>query len=1216
MVKTKRFIISIFMSFIMLLTLVPTGFSVNAANISASSDPITILYKCNQDSPSSNDIRFELQIKNNTTRSINLSDVMVRYFFTKDTLDTFTFNCDWAQINSSNVRGTFVGINPPESNADNYLEIKFSPSAGILAPNSNSGGIQIRFNETSYRFLTQTNDYSFNPNLKSFGENTKLSGYLNGDLVFGGGPIDNRTPRAVDDSATTDENTPVDIAILANDTDLDGSLNKSSVKITSSPSNGSVTINNNTGSVTYTPNADFFGVDQFKYTVADDKGLASNPATVKITVNKQLDPTDDKNKQRFFDLWKDLHDTNNGYFSDEGIPYHAAETLIIEATDYGHLSTSEAFSYYMWLESMYGSFTEDWSTFEEAWKVTEKYMIPSKEQQPTWFKYDPAKPATYAEEYELPNKYPSKLHFGQPVGQDPLSAELSATYGKDQVYGMHWLLDVDNWYGFGGNNTNPVFINTFQRGPEESTWETVPHPSIEKFEFGGRNGFLDLFTIDENYSKQWRYTEASDADARAVQAMYWANKWAKEQGQSVDPLVDKASKMGDFLRGNFYDKYFRPMGSQSPTASGTGSDSAAYLLNWYYAWGGGLGEYGNWAWKIGCSHNMFGYQNPMTAYIMSQDEDFEPKSPNGKSDWDKSLTRQLEFLTWLQSSTGAIAGGATNSWNGRYEKYPDGTPTFYGMAYKEAPVYLDPPDSRWFGMQTWCMQRVAELYYETDNQMAKELLDRWVAWVKTVVDLNADGTFAIPANLKWSGKPDTWTGKRTANAGLTCTVDTKNQDLGVVGSLCNTLAYYAKASGDEEARLLAKELLDRMWNIYKNEKGLGGPTNADQYNRIFEQEVYVPSGFQGTMPNGDQIKPGIKFIDIRSKYKDDPDWQKVVDAYEAGEYPEFYYHRFWSQADCAIAYGTYSILFDDVVIPDEPPVANNDTASTTSNSPVVIDILANDTDINNNIDKSTVTITTPPTHGTLTVNRLTGAVNYVPDLDFYGTDSFTYTVADDEGAISNEATVTITVIEESTNQPPVAVNDTASTQQEQSVIIAILANDTDSDGSIVPSSVKIVANPSNGSIIVNSITGKVTYTPAIGFYGTDSFKYTVKDNDDAISNEATVTISVSEKPNDYAYSVEFEVINDWISGFTGKIIITNTGNLPIRNWSLKFDFDKNISSFWTAKIISNIGDQYVISCYDWNNTIEPGSSIILGLSGSPGNVTTEPTNFNLDYFGE
>lgn len=640
------------------------------------------------------------------------------------------------------------------------------------------------------------------------------------------------------------------------------------------------------------------------------------PKTGQVTA---LADATDAYQQRFLDLWGDLHDPNNGYFSDQGIPYHSVETLIVEAPDYGHVTTSEALSYYMWLEAMYGKFTGDFTGFETAWDVTEKYLIPTEEDQPetSMTKYTASKPATYAPEWQDTSKYPAVLDFTAAVGVDPIHNDLVSTYGTSRIYGMHWLLDVDNWYGFGsrGDGTSkPSYINTFQRGEEESTWETIPQPSWDEMNFGGENGFLDLFTGDKTYAAQFKYTNAPDADARAVQATYWAQKWAADYGVNIDTYINKATKMGDYLRYSMFDKYFRKIGNS--TVAGTGYDSAHYLLSWYYAWGGGIDS--AWAWKIGSSHNHFGYQNPMAAWILSKEQDFKPASQNGQADWAKSLDRQLEFYQWLQSAEGAIAGGASNSNNGRYEAWPAGTSTFYGMGYVENPVYADPGSNTWFGFQAWSMQRVAELYYQSGDVRAKNILEKWVAWIKTVVDLNVDGTFAIPSNIDWTGQPDTWTGTYTGNPNLHVTVTSKGTDLGIAASLANTLLYYAKASGDDEARVLAKELLDRMWNLYRDDKGLSAPEARADYKRFFEQEVYVPSTFNGTMPNGDALVAGVKFLDIRSKYLSDPDYQKVLDAYNAGTAPEFNYHRFWAQCDIAIANGLYSILYEE----NTEPVVN------------------------------------------------------------------------------------------------------------------------------------------------------------------------------------------------------------------------------------------------------------------------------------------------------
>ena len=621
-------------------------------------------------------------------------------------------------------------------------------------------------------------------------------------------------------------------------------------------------------------------------------------------------------EDRFMELYNVIKDPRSGYFSAEGIPYHSVETMIVEAPDYGHVTTSEAFSYYIWLEAMYGKFSGDWSKLYTAWSTMEEYMIPSL--QTGLNNYDPNSPATYAPEFETPDQYPAPLDFNVPVGRDPLHYELRATYGTDEIYGMHWLLDVDNWYGFGGeNSTDPVFINTFQRGPEESTWETVPHPSIEEFKYGGPNGFLDLFTGDEQYSRQWRYTNAPDADARAIQAMYWADKWATDQGVNLNDLVAKASKMGDYLRYSFFDKYFKEIGCQDINASGNGYNSAHYLLSWYYAWGGGIGA--SWSWKIGCSHNHSGYQNPMAAYVLSEVPRFRPLSPNASSDWAQSLERQLEFYMWLQSAEGAIAGGASNSYNGRYERYPSGASTFYGMVYEEHPVYHDPGSNRWFGFQCWTMQRVAEYYLETGNQIAANLLDKWVDWAVSEVQLPADGSFAIPANLIWQGQPETWIPGSTSwnNPSLHVRVESYSQDLGVTGSLCNTLITYAAAkrehaSFDQRAQRAldtARELLDRVWQ-YRDDKGISVPEEREDYSRFFD-EIPIPAGWRGQMPNGDIIEPGVTFLGIRSKYLNDPDYEKIRTAYERNEAPVMRYHRFWAQCDIALALGKMAMYFPE-----------------------------------------------------------------------------------------------------------------------------------------------------------------------------------------------------------------------------------------------------------------------------------------------------------------
>ncbi|MEH0153093.1 family 10 glycosylhydrolase [Limibacter armeniacum] len=91
------------------------------------------------------------------------------------------------------------------------------------------------------------------------------------------------------------------------------------------------------------------------------------------------------------------------------------------------------------------------------------------------------------------------------------------------------------------------------------------------------------------------------------------------------------------------------------------------------------------------------------------------------------------------------------------------------------------------------------------------------------------------------------------------------------------------------------------------------------------------------------------------------------------------------------------------------PVAQNDNASTNEGVAVNIDVLANDTDANNNIDASTLVVVSAPSNGTASV--VSGQVQYSPTAGYTGSDSFTYRVSDSQGAQSNVATVLLTVSE-------------------------------------------------------------------------------------------------------------------------------------------------------------------------------------------------------------
>jgi hypothetical protein len=465
----------------------------------------------------------------------------------------------------------------------------------------------------------------------------------------------------------------------------------------------------------------------------------------------------------------------------------------------------------------------------------------------------------------------------------------------------------------------------------------VPHPSCDTQRFGQPGaGFPPLF-IQGSTGNQWRYTNATDADARAVQAAYWALIWATEQGNQsqISASVAKAAKMGDFLRYGFYDKYFKNPGCTNPNCTpGTGKSSSTGLLSWYYAWGGDNAN--AWSWRIGSSHNHMGYQNPLAAWVMSPagPAALRPLSPTADDDWAASLTRQLQFYAWLQSAEGAIAGGATNSWDGSYATPPAGTPTFFGMAYDVDPVYHDPPSNQWFGFQAWSVHRIAELYNVTGDTRAKAILDKWVDWAIDNTTLGTGSSFQIPSDMTWSGAPagnfSSTTGTPPANPNLHVTVTTFSSDVGVAAAYARTLIHYASQEGNTELGIRAKDtakgLLDRML-LLKEDRGITVCETRADYNRFDDvwtqsnqQGLFIPSGFSGTMPNGNTIQPGSTFLSIRSFYNTDQtptctggpgSGMAAINAYMAGTgpAPQFRYHRFWAQADIAMALADYGTLF-------------------------------------------------------------------------------------------------------------------------------------------------------------------------------------------------------------------------------------------------------------------------------------------------------------------
>jgi gliding motility-associated-like protein len=195
---------------------------------------------------------------------------------------------------------------------------------------------------------------------------------------------------------------------------------------------------------------------------------------------------------------------------------------------------------------------------------------------------------------------------------------------------------------------------------------------------------------------------------------------------------------------------------------------------------------------------------------------------------------------------------------------------------------------------------------------------------------------------------------------------------------------------------------------------------------------------------------------------------------------------------------------------NDAPLPGNDQFGPISMAGETLDVIENDSDPDNNLDPSSLTIAEAPTHGTATPNP-DGTVFYLPNEDFFGNDSFSYQICDTEGACA-QAEVSLSVI--AGNGPPQALNDSYTLAEDQPSLFNPLGNDTDPNNNIDPSSLSIVQAPQNGTLEFVGSDGSLRYTPAKDYYGSDAFVYEICDVGEPVyCDQATVSFTI-EPVND------------------------------------------------------------------------------------------------------
>ncbi|HDM8198764.1 TPA: tandem-95 repeat protein, partial [Vibrio harveyi] len=198
---------------------------------------------------------------------------------------------------------------------------------------------------------------------------------------------------------------------------------------------------------------------------------------------------------------------------------------------------------------------------------------------------------------------------------------------------------------------------------------------------------------------------------------------------------------------------------------------------------------------------------------------------------------------------------------------------------------------------------------------------------------------------------------------------------------------------------------------------------------------------------------------------------------------------------------------------NDAPVAVNDTVTTDEDTAVTIDVLANDSDPEN--DTLTITAASVPTEqGTVAI--VDGKLVFTPAENFNGDATISYTISD--GQLTDDATVAVTV--NPVNDAPVAVNDAVSTDEDTAVTIDVLTNDSDLENDqLTITNASVPAE--QGTVTI--VDGKLVFTPAENFNGDATISYTISDGQ--LTDDATVAVTVNPV-NDAPVAVDDTVATD------------------------------------------------------------------------------------------
>ncbi|EMK2732411.1 tandem-95 repeat protein, partial [Vibrio alginolyticus] len=259
----------------------------------------------------------------------------------------------------------------------------------------------------------------------------------------------------------------------------------------------------------------------------------------------------------------------------------------------------------------------------------------------------------------------------------------------------------------------------------------------------------------------------------------------------------------------------------------------------------------------------------------------------------------------------------------------------------------------------------------------------------------------------------------------------------------------------------------------------------------------------------------------------------------------------------------------DITPVNDAPIATNDAIQTDEDSQVVIDVLANDSDIEGD-DLIITSASVPEEQGIVEI--IDGKLVFTPAENFNGNATISYTISD--GELEDEAQVSVTV--NSVNDAPIASNDTTITEEDSSVTIDVLPNDTDIDGDTL--SIQSASVPeAQGTVEI--VDGKLVFIPAENFHGDAEITYTVTDG--SLTDQATVNVTVNAV-NDTPV-VESSIADQTLAeDFTPYSIDLNTAFSDVDNVDGELTFSVSGNSNIQVAIVNGIAT--FTPTADWNGS--------------------------------